>query len=171
MKNDAKNSGVEPMEEIKELSENQEILNKLSKKELDIIESIEKWLITNRRYKDYDFTDDFKVSKIIPLLKFVEHKEIEFVENAIIQHLREPIEMTNKGGDVERKITELRYRTRYQDYELDSYTRGINIQKETMVYVRAQIALLTNTARSIIGKLSDTDSNNSKLISALYFLG
>ena len=79
--------------------------------------------------------------------------------------------MTNNAGDVTRKITELRYRTRYQDYELDSYTRGINIQKETMVYARAQIALLTNTARGIIGKLSDTDSNNSKLISALYFLG
>jgi len=170
-KKDAINEFEYEQVEIKELTDDQERLSKLSKEELEVIESIEKWLITYRKYRDYDFTDDFKVKKLIPLLKFTQHGEIEFVENGIIQNLREPIEMTDKSGNTTRKITELKYRIRYQDFELDKYTRGINIEKEAMSYVRAQIALLTDTARGIVGKMSDVDSNTSKLISSLYFLG
>jgi hypothetical protein len=170
MKNDAKNESFDT-QEIKELTENQEKLEKLSKKELEIIESIETWLKSHRGYRDYDFTDDFKVEKLIPLIKLVEYKEFEFTDTCIIQHLRNPIEMKNKSGDTEKRITELKYKTRYQDFELQNYTKGINVSKEPMTYIAAQIAMLTGTAKSIIGKLYDVDSNNSKLISALYFLG
>lgn len=152
-------------------SEFKEKLDLLTKSELSIIELIKNWLIENRGYKDYDFTDEFEVEKLIPLLKLVEHKELVFNENSITQILRMPIELKNRAGDVEKKITELTYRVRYQDYELQNYTKGINISKEPMAYVNAQIALLTNNARSVIGKLYDTDSNNTKLVSALYFLG
>jgi hypothetical protein len=170
-KNDADYQVEEQFDNVKELNENQEKLSKLSKVELEVLESIQNWLITYRKYRDYDFTEEFKVTKILPLIKFVEYKEFEFVDNAIIQHLREPVEMTDLKGNVVKKLTELKYRTRYQDFELDNYTRGINLQKEQLLYIRAQVALLTNTAKSIIGKLSDVDSNNSKLISSLYFLG
>lgn len=170
MKNDAKND-LESLEEIKELTENQEKLDQLSKKEIDIIESLETWLKSHRGYRDYDFTDEFKVDKLLPLIKLVEHKEFEFTDAGIIQHLRNPIELKNRSGDTEKRITELKYKTRYQDFELQNYTKGINISKEPMAYVSAQIAMLTGTAKSIIGKLYDVDSNNSKLVSALYFLG
>lgn len=156
---------------IENETEQKERLNLLTKKELDIIESIEDWLKLNRGYKDYDFSDEFKVDKLIPLLKLIEHKEVVFNEKSITQFLRVPIEMTNKAGDVVKKITQLDYQVRYQDYELQNYTKGINISKEPMAYVAAQIAMLTNNARSVIGKLYDIDSNNTKLISALYFLG
>lgn len=170
MKNDAKNEAVEPLE-IKEFTENQEKLQQLTDEEFGIIESIESWLKTNRGYKDYDFTDEFKVDKLIPLIKFVKNKEVVFNQDSIVQVLRNSIELKNRAGDTESTISELKYRVRYQDYELQKYTKGINISKEPMAYINAQIALLTNTAKSVIGKLWDVDSNTTKLISALYFLG
>jgi len=170
MKKDDAENDLKP-DVIVELTEEEEKLSKLTKDENCIIEQIESWLKTNRGYKDYDFSPEFKVNKLIPLLKLVKHNELCFEQDSITQILRNPIEMTDKAGNVIKKITEFKYKSRYQDYELQSHVRGINLEKEPMMYVNAQIAMLTNTSKSIIGKLWDIDSNNSKLISALYFLG
>ncbi len=143
----------------------------LSKSDNEVIESIKDWLIANRGYKEYDFSEDFVSEKLLPLLKLVKHGEIIFGDNKITQKLRIPLEAKNSKGDTEKRITELNYKVRYQDWELQNYTKGINVSKDPMAYVTAQIAMLTDQPKGIIGKLYDVDSNNTKLISALYFLG
>lgn len=147
-----------------------EKLDKLSSSQIDTMRSIEDWLTVNRDYRDYDLSDKFRAEKLIPLIKYVDHGELVFEDNRIIQKLRKPLELTNKGGEVTKTITELSYKSRYQDYEFQSYTKGIDISKEPIKYVNAHIAMLTNQSSGIIGKLYDTDSGLTKLVSGLYFL-
>ncbi len=159
----------EEFEDI-ELSENQEKIEALTDKEKQTIQFIYDWLIKNRNYKEYDIDAEFKVDKILPLMKFVEHQEIMFNENDITQTLRFPIEQKNAKGETVKKITALTYRIRYQAYELNNYTRGINIQKEMNSYMDAQVGMLTGIGRSVIGKLYDVDHSLTRLIQSLYFL-
>lgn len=153
-----------------QLSENQEKIEALNDKQKKIIEKISDWLLKNRNYKEYDIDAEFKVDKLIPLLKFVEHGEIIFNENNIMQTLRIPIELKNGKGDVVKKISKLEYRIRYQAYELNNYTKGINLAKEMNLYMDAQVGMLTGIARSVIGKLYDVDHSLTRLIQSLYFL-
>lgn len=153
-----------------ELSENQEKIEALTDKHKAIIESISDWLIKNRNYKEYDIDAEFKVDKLLPLIKFVDHNEIMFNETNITQKLRLPIELKNTKGDTVKKIELLTYRIRYQAYELNNYTRGINIQKEMNSYMDAQVGMLTGIGRSVIGKLYDVDHSLTRLIQSLYFL-
>ncbi len=153
-----------------ELSENQEKLENLSEKHKKIVTDISEWLIKNRDYRDYDIDPEFKVEKIIPLLKFVEHEEIVFHEKGITQKLRVPLEMTNKAGEVQKTISKLEYKSRYKAFELNNYTKGINISKEMNLYMDAQVGMLVGYSRGIIGKLSDIDHSLTRIIQTLYFL-
>ena len=153
-----------------ELSENQEKIEALNDKQKKIIENITEWLISKRNYKEYDIDAEFKVDKIIPLLKFIENDEVSFDDKGIIQKLRQPIEQLNTKGEVSNRITSLKYRVRYQAFELNNHTKGINISKDMNSYMDAQVAMLTGTARSIIGKLFDVDHSTTRLIQSLYFL-
>jgi len=156
-----------------ELSENQEKLENLSAKQKKIITDISGWLVKNRNYKDYDIDYEFKVDKIIPLLKFVEHGEIIFDENGITQNLRVPLNLTRLVRGKEetvKQITQLQYKSRYRASELNNYTKGINIAKEMNLYMDAQVAMLVGSSRGVIGKLFDSDHSLTRLIQSLYFL-
>jgi len=153
-----------------QFSENQEKLEELSDKQKKIVEEISDWLIKKRNYKEYDIDPEFKVDKIIPLLKYVENNEIIFNEENIIQNLRFPIELKNSKEEVVREIKSLTYRVRYRAFELNNATKGINLSKEMNLYMDAQVGMLTGIARSIIGKLFDTDHSTTRLIQSLYFL-
>lgn len=148
-----------------------EKIDSLSVKDKESVEVIKKWLVANRGYKDYDFDNEFTESKIVPLLKFVNHGEILFKGAEITQKLRSPLQMENAKGEVVSEITELKYKARYRDRELQNETKGINVSKEPMKYINAQIAVLTGNSIGVIGKLWDVDAGNCKLISSLYFLG
>ncbi len=153
-----------------QLSESQERLEELSDKQKKIVEDVSDWLIKKRNYKDYDIDAEFKVDKIIPLLKYVENGEILFNEENIVQNLRFPIELRNAKDEVVREIKSLTYKIRYRAFELNNYTKGINLSKEMNLYMDAQVGMLTGIARSIIGKLFDTDHSTTRLIQSLYFL-
>lgn len=153
-----------------ELSENQEKLEILSDKHKKIVADISDWLILHRNYKDYDIDSEFKVEKIMPLLKFVEHGEIVFDESGITQNLRVPIDLKNTGGEIVKQISKLQYKSRYKAFELNNYTKGINLAKDMNLYMDAQVGMLVGLSRSIIGKLYDSDHSLTRVIQTLYFL-
>jgi hypothetical protein len=160
-----------PMDfEDPELSENQEKIEALTDKQKEIIEDVSEWLISKRNYKDYDIDPEFKVEKIMPLLRFIEHDEISFNDDGIVQNLRSPLELKDKKGNTVKTISKLNYKIRYKAFELNNYTKGINLAKEMNLYMDAQVGMLCNVSRSIIGKLFDTDHSLTRSIQSLYFL-
>lgn len=153
-----------------EQSEDQEKIENLSKKHKGIIEDISEWLISKRNYKPYDIDASFKADKLIPLIRFVENGEIEFHEKGITQLLRMPIEVKNAKEQVVKTINKLDYRIKYRAFELNNYTKGINLSKEMNLYMDAQVGMLTQHPRALIGKLFDVDHSSTRLIQSLYFL-
>lgn len=158
------------LDEDIDLSEDQQKIEKLSKKQRDIVENVVDWLFEKRNYRNNDIDASFKADKIIPLIPLIEGGLITFHEKGITQKLRVPIQLLDKKGNVNKKIDVLEYRTRYQALELNQYTRGINLSKEMNLYMDAQVAVLTNNPRGLIGKLFDLDHSTTRIIQSLYFL-
>jgi len=153
-----------------ELTEEQEKLEKLSSSEKDVMNKIIDWLKVNRDYRNEDFSDKFKAERIIPLIKYVNYGDLIFEENTIKHKLRRPLEFKNASGQTGRTLETLTFQPRYQDYQLQNASKGIDLNREGLKFVSAQISVLTGEAASVISKLWDFDSSIAKLISSLYFL-
>lgn len=164
------NKMVEIILDDVEMTEEQEKLSKLSDSDNQIMSNIIDWLRKNRDYRDNDFTDKFKADKIIPLIKHVNYGDLEFKEEVITHKLRRPLEFKYSSGKTGRILQELNYQPRYQDHQLQSASKGIDLNKEGLKFISAQISVLTGEATSVVSKLWDLDASISKLISSLYFL-